>query len=144
MVNKWDLVQKETNTMKTLEAALRKKIAPFSDVPIIFSSVKEKQRVFKVIEMALEVFENKHRKVDATELNEKMLLKMEQFPHPLVRGNSLKISRIEQVPARAPTFLFFTNFPNDVRNNYRQFLENEMRKLFPFTGVPLSLIFRKK
>ena len=130
--------------MKNVEAALRKKIAPFSDVPVIFTSVKEKQRVFKVIEKALEVFENKHRRVDVAELNEKLLLKMEQFPHPTVRGNFFKISRIEQVPARVPTFLFYTNFPNDVRNNYRQFLENELRKLFPFTGVPLNLMFRKK
>ena len=97
--------------------------APFTDVPVIFTSVKEKQRVFKVLEEALEVYENKNRKVNATELNEKIKLRMEQYPHPSVRGNAFKVSRIEQVPARSPTFVFFCNFPNDVRENYRQFLE---------------------
>ena len=144
VVNKWDLVKKETNTMKSVEEAIRRKIAPFNDVPIIFTSVKEKQRVFKVLEEALEVYDNKNRKVNSTELNEKISLKMEQFPHPLVRGNPFKVARIEQVPARAPTFVFYTNFPNDVRENYRQFLENELRKIFQFTGVPIALIFRKK
>jgi len=144
VVNKWDLVKKETNTMKSVEEAIRRKIAPFNDVPIIFTSVKEKQRVFKVLEEALEVYDNKNRKVNSTELNEKISLKMEQFPHPLVRGNPFKMARIEQVPARAPTFVFYTNFPNDVRENYRQFLENELRKIFQFTGVPIALIFRKK
>src|SRR6185436_5730516 len=144
VVNKWDLVKKETNTMKGVEEAIRRKIVPFTDVPIIFTSVKEKQRVFKVLEEALEVYDNKVRKVDPSELNEKIMLKMEQFPHPLVRGNSFKVGRIEQVPARSPTFVFYTNFPNDVRENYRQFLENELRKLFKFRGVPLALIFRKK
>ncbi|HYV92855.1 MAG TPA: ribosome biogenesis GTPase Der [Chitinophagales bacterium] len=144
VVNKWDLVKKETNTMKGVEEAIRRKIAPFTDVPLIFTSVKEKQRVFKVLEEALAVYENKSRKVDSSELNEKIMLKMEQFPHPLVRGNSFKVARIEQVPARSPTFVFYTNFPNDARENYRQFLENELRKLFRFTGVPIALIFRKK
>lgn len=143
-INKWDLVKKETNTMKSLEEALRKKIAPFSDVPVIFTSVLEKQRVFKVIESAIAVFENKKRRVDENELNEKMLLRIEQQPHPMVRGSMLKVKRIEQVPARVPTFVFYTNFPNDVRNNYRQFLENELRKLFTLTGIPINLLFRKK
>ncbi len=144
VVNKWDLVKRETNTMKDMEAALRKKIAPFSDVPIIFTSVTEKQRVFKVIETALEVFENRKRRVNEEELNEKMLGRIEHHPHPPVRGNMLKVKRIEQVPARAPTFVFYTNFPNDVRNNYLHYLENELRKIFPLSGVPVNLLFRKK
>ena len=144
VVNKWDLVKKETNTMKGLEAAIRRKIAPFTDVPIIFTSVKEKQRVFQVIEAAIEVFQSKQLKVDPKGLNENLIMKMEQHPHPVVRGNMFKVSRIEQVPARVPTFVFFCNFPNDVRTNYKQYLENELRKLYHFTGVPINLIFRKK
>lgn len=144
VVNKWDLLQKETNTMKKAEEAIRKRIAPFVDLPVVFTSVKEKQRVHKVLEEALKVYENKQRKVSQEELNEKILARVEQFPHPSVRGNLFRIFRIEQVPAQVPSFVFYVNFPNDVRRTYRQFLENELRKYFEFSGVPINLMFRKK
>jgi GTP-binding protein len=143
-VNKWDLVPKETNTMKKMEEDIRRKIAPFKDVPVIFSSVKEKQRVFKVIEAALDVHDNRKRVVDDTELNEKMMRAIEQFPHPSVRGQFLKVYKITQVPATSPTFIFQVNFPNDVRTTYQQFIDNQLRGFFNFNGVPLNLFFRKK
>jgi GTP-binding protein len=143
-VNKWDLLKKETNTMKQAEEAIRERIAPFVDIPVVFTSVKEKQRVHKVIEEALKVFENMQRKVSTDDLNDKILSRAEMHPHPSVRGNLFKIFRIEQVPARVPSFVFYVNFPNDVRRTYRQFLENELRKCFDFSGVPLNLMFRKK
>ena len=143
-VNKWDLVTKETNTMKSMEEQIRNKIAPFKDVPIIFTSVKDKQRVFKVIETALQVFENKKKRANEQELNEKLKKAMEQYPHPVVRGRPLQVKSITQVPASAPTFIFLVNFPNDVRPTYKQFLENQIRPIFDFTGVPINLFFRKK
>jgi len=144
VVNKWDLVEKETNTMKRVKENIERKIAPFTDIPIIFTSVTEKQRVFKVIEEALKVFENKKRKVDQEDFSKKILAKVEQFPHPSVRGNLFRVFRIEQVTASVPTFIFYVNFPNDVRSSYRRFLENEIRKLTDFSGVPMNLFFRKK
>lgn len=143
-VNKWDLIVKETNTLKKAEESIRRRIAPFVDIPVVFVSVKEKQRVHKVIEAALKVFENKQRKTDSAVLNEKILAKVEQFPHPSIRGNLFRVFRIEQVPAQVPSFVFYVNFPNDVRTTYKQFLENELRKCFDFSGVPINLIFRKK
>ncbi|MBA2422852.1 MAG: ribosome biogenesis GTPase Der, partial [Chitinophagales bacterium] len=143
-INKWDLVKKETNTMKQMEEDIRRKIAPFRDVPIVFTSVKEKQRVFKVVEVALEVHDNRKRVVDDKELTEKMMKSIEQFPHPSVRGQFLQIKKITQVPASSPTFIFEVNFPNDVRDSYRQFLDNKLRSHFNFTGVPLNIFFRKK
>ncbi|MBA2406818.1 MAG: ribosome biogenesis GTPase Der, partial [Chitinophagales bacterium] len=143
-INKWDLVKKETNTMKQMEEDIRRKVAPFKDVPVVFTSVKEKQRVFKVVELALQVHDNRKRVVDEKELNEKMLKSIEQFPHPSVRGQFLQIKKITQVPASSPTFIFEVNFPNDVRDSYRQFLDNKLRAHFNFTGVPLNIFFRKK
>lgn len=144
VVNKWDLIEKSGNTMKVMEEAIRRKVAPFKDIPIIFTSVLEKQRVFKVVETALEVQQNRKRVVDAKELNEKMLRSIEQFPHPSIRGSFLEVKSVVQVPATTPTFIFWVNFPNDVKASYRQFLDNQLRTHFRFTGVPLNLFFRKK
>ena len=144
VVNKWDLIEKSTNTMKAMEDDIRKKVAPFKDIPIIFTSVTEKQRVFKVIETALEVQDNRKRVVEEKELNEKMLKSIAQFPHPAIRGAFLEVKSIVQVPATTPTFIFWVNFPNDVKASYRQFLDNQLRMHFKFTGVPLNLFFRKK
>ncbi len=144
VVNKWDLMKKETNTMKQFSEDISRKIAPFVDVPIIYTSVKEKQRVFKVIETALEVFENKSRIIKAELLKEEMYKVVGQFPHPSVRGIAFKFSGIEQVSGSAPTFIFYVNFPKDVKNTYKQFLENKLRALFQFQGVPLTILFRKK
>jgi GTP-binding protein len=144
VVNKWDLIEKATNTMKEMEDDIRKKVAPFKDIPIIFTSVTEKQRVFKVIETALEVQENRKRVINEKDLNEKMLKSIEQFPHPSVRGSFLEVKSVVQVPATTPTFILWVNFPNDVKASYRQFLDNQLRTHFKFTGVPLNLFFRKK
>jgi GTP-binding protein len=144
VVNKWDLVEKETNTMKKVEEEIRKKIAPFKDVPIIFASVKEKQRVFKAIESGLEVYTNMKRKVDPQKLQETITNAISQFPHPAIRGHQMLVKSVEQVPASVPTFIFYVNFPNDIRTTYRQFVENQLRANFEFTGSPINLFFRKK
>jgi len=144
LVNKWDLVEKETNTAKAYEKELKDKLAPFTDVPIIFISVKDKTRIFKSIESALEVYDNKHRKVTTSQLNEIMLKAVEAYHAPVVRGHSLKIKYITQLPTHTPSFAFFCNYPDDVKQPYKNYLENKLRENFNFKGVPLRLFFRKK
>ncbi len=144
LVNKWDLVKKETNTAKEYEAELKKKFAPFSDVPILFISAIEKTRIFKAIEIALEVFENRQRKIPTSKLNEVMLKAVQSYHPPVVRGHPLKIKFITQLPTHTPTFAFFCNYPDDVKTPYKNYLENQLRKSFNFRGVPLRLFFRKK
>ena len=144
LVNKWDLVEKETNTARDYEKELKQRFAPFSDVPILFISVTEKQRLLKSIEAALMVFENRQRKVATSKLNEVMLKAIEQFHPPVVRGNAVKIKYVTQLPTFAPTFAFFCNYPDDVKQPYQNYLENKLRENFDFTGVPVRLFFRKK
>ena len=144
LVNKWDLVEKETNTARDYEKDLKQRLAPFSDVPILFISVTEKQRLLKSIELALMVFENRQRKVTTSKLNEVMLKAIEQFHPPVVRGNAVKIKYVTQLPTYAPTFAFFCNYPDDVKQPYQNYLENKLRENFNFTGVPVRLFFRKK
>jgi len=145
LVNKWDLIEeKKTNTAKEYEATLKKKFAPFSDVPIIFISVNEKQRIFKSIEAALEVYENRRRRVATSQLNEIMLKAVEAYHPPVVRGNLIKIKYITQLPTHTPTFAFFCNYPDDVKTPYKNYLENQLREKFNFSGVPIRLFFRKK
>jgi len=144
LVNKWDLVAKETNTAKEYEKELKDRLAPFTDVPIIFISVQEKTRIFKAIEVALEVFENRLRKVPTAELNDVMLRAVEAYHAPVIRGHALKIKYITQLPTPVPSFAFFCNFPEDVKQPYKNYLENKLRESFNFTGVPVRLFFRKK
>jgi GTPase len=144
IVNKWDLIEKETNTARDYEKQLKERLEPFSDVPIIFTSVIEKQRLLKSIEMALMVFENRQRKVPTSKLNEIMLKAIEAFHPPVVRGNAIKIKYITQLPTFAPTFAFFCNYPDDIKIPYQNYLENKLRENFDFTGVPVRLFFRKK
>jgi GTP-binding protein len=144
LVNKWDLMEKETNTARDYEKDLRQRLAPFNDVPILFISVTEKQRIFKSIESALEVYENKHRKVATSKLNDVMLKAVEQYHPPVVRGNAIKIKYITQLPTHTPTFAFFCNYPDDVKTPYKNYLENKLRESFDFKGVPVRLFFRKK
>lgn len=145
LVNKWDLVEdKKTNTAKDYEKELKKRLAPFSDVPIIFISVTEKQRIFKSIEMALEVYDNRQRKIPTSQLNEVMLKAIEAYRPPVVRGNQLKIKYVTQLPTFIPSFAFFCNYPDDVKASYRNYLENQLREKFNFTGVPVRLFFRRK
>ena len=144
LVNKWDLTDKETNTARDYEKELKKRFAPFSDVPILFISVIEKQRIFKSIEAALQVFENKLRKVTTSKLNEVMQKAIESYHPPVVRGNAVKIKYVTQLPTNTPSFAFFCNYPDDIKTPYRNYLENQLRENFDFSGVPIRLFFRKK
>ena len=144
LVNKWDLVAKETNTARDYEKVVKDKLAPFTDVPILFISAVEKTRIFKAIELALEVFDNKHRKVATSKLNDIMLKSILKYQAPVVRGHVVKIKYVSQLPTRVPSFAFFTNFPEDIKVPYRNYLENQLRLNFKFTGVPIRIYFRKK
>ena len=144
LVNKWDLVEKETNTAKEYEKKLKDKFAPFSDVPILFISAKEKTRIFKAIEVALDVYENRKRRITTSELNEVMLKAVETYHAPVVRGHPIKIKYVTQLPTVVPSFAFFCNFPDDIKQPYKNYLENQLRKSFDFSGVPVRLFFRKK
>jgi len=144
LVNKWDLVEKSTNTAKEYEKQLKEKVAPFTDVPVIFISAKEKTRIFKVMEIALKVFENRKRRIATSKLNEVMLKAVEAYHAPVVRGHSVKIKYITQLPTAVPSFAFFTNYPDDIKTPYKNYLENQLRLSFDFTGVPVRIFFRKK
>ncbi len=145
LVNKWDLVEdKKTNTIKEYEKELKSRLEPFSDVPVIFISVTEKQRIFKSIETALEVYESRRRKIPTAQLNEVMQKAIEAYHPPVVRGHAIKIKYISQLPTHTPAFAFFCNFPDDVKAPYRNYLENQLREKFKFTGVPIRIYFRKK
>jgi GTP-binding protein len=144
LVNKWDLVEKATNTARDYEKELKQKLAPFTDVPIIFISVTEKQRIFQSIEAALKVYDNKLRKVMTSKLNEVMLKAIEAYHPPVVRGNAIKIKYVTQLPTYTPSFAFFCNYPDDIKTPYKNYLENKLRENFDFSGVPIRLFFRKK
>jgi GTPase len=144
LVNKWDLVEKETNTAKEYEAALKKRLAPFNDVPIIFVSAKEKTRIFKAIEVALEVYENRHQKIPTSKLNDLILKAIEAYHPPVVRGHPVKVKYITQLPTKVPSFAFFCNFPDDIKQPYKNYLENKLRENFNLTGIPIRIFFRKK
>jgi len=143
-VNKWDLLEKETNTARDYAEKVREKLAPFNDVPILFVSAVNKQRLLKLLEAAAEVYENKERKVSTNELNEVMLAAIERHHPPAHRGKIIRIKYITQIPAAIPTFLFFTNHPDHVQESYKRYLENQMRKHFDFSGTPINIFFRKK
>lgn len=144
LVNKWDLLEKETNTARDLEKEIRNKIAPFTDVPIVFISVLEKQRIFQAMDAALQVYENRNRKIKTSDLNEFMLEAIERRPPPAYRGRLIKIKFVTQLPTYYPAFAFFCNHPKHVREPYKNYLENQLRKKFNFTGVPISIFFRQK
>jgi GTP-binding protein len=144
LVNKWDLVDKETNTAKEYEEKIRKKLAPFNDVPIIFISALSKQRIFKAIDEALAVYERRGQKIKTSKLNENMLKAIEKYSPPSHRGRFVKIKYITQLPTRYPSFAFFCNYPDYIKGSYKNYLENQLRKHYDFTGVPITLHFRKK
>ena len=144
LVNKWDLKEKETNTARDYEKELKDRLAPFNDVPIIFISAKEKTRIFKSIETALEVFENRRTKIPTSQLNETMQKAIETYHPPVVRGNPVKIKYVTQLPTAVPSFAFFCNFPDDIKTPYRNYLENQLRQNFNLTGIPVRIYFRKK
>lgn len=144
LVNKWDLMEKETNTARDYEAQLKKRFAPFTDLPILFISATEKTRIFKAMELALEVYENRKQHIPTSKLNDVMLKAVEAYHAPVVRGNSVKIKYVTQLPVVVPSFAFFANYPDDIKTPYRNYLENQMRANFKFTGVPIRIFFRKK
>ncbi|MFN5736879.1 MAG: ribosome biogenesis GTPase Der, partial [Flavobacteriales bacterium] len=144
LVNKWDLVEKDQSTMKAFEDQLRKQLAPFNDVPIIFTSTITKQRIHKAVETVMEVFANRTKKIPTSKLNEVMLEIINDNPPPSVKGKYVKIKFVQQLPTHAPAFAFFCNLPQYINDSYARFLENRMREHFNFTGVPLKLFFRKK
>ncbi len=145
LVNKWDLIEnKETNTARDFENELKERIAPFTDVPIITVSVLEKQRIFKAVEAAMEVFENRSRKIKTSQLNDLMLPSIERYPPPSHRGKFIKIKFITQLPLPYPAFAFFCNYPKHIKPSYKNYLENQLRMHFKFTGVPVSIFFREK
>jgi len=144
LVNKWDAVQKETNTARDYEKLLKQKLAPFKDVPILFISATEKLRILQAMEMALKVYENRRQKISTSVLNEVMLKAVEAYHAPVVRGNAVKIKYVTQLPTVVPSFAFFCNYPDDIKTPYRNYLENQMREKFNLTGVPIRIFFRKK
>jgi len=144
VINKWDLIEKETNTMAAFENVIRQRIAPFTDVPIIFASALKKQRIHQILETAARVFENKGRRIATSRLNEVMLPLIENFPPPATKGKYIKIKYTTQLPTPSPSFVFFCNLPQYVKEPYKRFLENKLRSNFDFHGVPIQIFMRKK
>ncbi len=144
LVNKWDLIAKETNTAKDYEALIREKIPHLSFVPILFISVLDKQRIQKSIEKAIEVFENKQQKLSTSVLNKEILPEIERTPPPSHRGKYIRIKYITQLPTFKPVFAFFANHPKHVKDAYARYLENQIRKKFNFEGVPIKIVFKEK
>lgn len=144
LVNKWDLIEKTTNSAREFEKVIRDRIAPFNDVPIIFTSALTKQRIHKVLEDSIAVYENRGRKVATSELNEVMGKVIEDYPPPAVKGKYVRIKYITQLPGKTPSFAFFCNLPQYVKESYKRYLENKLRESFNFTGTPIRIFMRKK
>ena len=144
LVNKWDLIEKDHKTSKESEQLIREAIAPFQDVPIIFTSVINKQRIFKAMETALQVYENRTRKIATSKLNEALLPIIEATPPPSSKGKYIRIKYVTQLPTHYPSFAFFCNLPQYVKESYQRFIENKIREKWDFSGVPLRIYFRKK
>jgi GTP-binding protein len=144
MVNKWDLIPKDTKTADKFKKEIMETLAPIDYLPIIFASALEKQRIFQVVEKAVEVYDNKTKKIPTSKLNDTILAEIQRQPPPSVKGKHINIKYITQVNARFPSFVFFCNLPQYIQPSYERFLENKLREYFDFEGVPLRLIFRKK
>ncbi|MBX7242317.1 MAG: ribosome biogenesis GTPase Der [Bacteroidia bacterium] len=144
VVNKWDLVEKETNTARDFEKQIKERLKPFDDVPVIFTSTISKQRLLRVLEIAEKVYQNKEKKISTSELNEVMLAAIAKHHPPAERGRIIRIKYVTQIPAGVPTFLFFCNHPKYIVESYKRYLENQLRDSFDFTGVPINIFFREK
>ena len=144
LVNKWDLVEKDNRTTKEMETYIRKQIEPFTDVPIVFISALTKQRIFKAIETAVEVYKNRSKKIKTRELNDVLLTIIQSYPPPAYKGKYVKIKFITQLPTPQPQFAFFCNLPQYIKDPYKRFLENKLREHFNFHGVPITVYMRKK
>jgi GTP-binding protein len=144
LVNKWDLMEKETNTAKAFKEMIQARIAPFTDIPVIFISVLTKQRIFKAVEEAVAVYERRAQRITTSKLNELMLPIIEAYPPPALKGKLVRIKFCTQLPTKSPAFAFFANLPQYVKDPYKRFLENKLRENFNFTGVPIEIYMRKK
>lgn len=144
VVNKWDLIEKETKTHLQFENFIKDKIAPFTDVPIVFTSVPKKQRIFKALELGAEVYNNQKLNITTSKLNELLLPIIESNPPPALKGKFVKIKYVTQLKTKFPAFVFFCNMPQYVKEPYKRFIENQLRKQFNFSGVPIQIYFRKK
>ncbi len=144
VVNKWDLVEKETNTARDFEKQVKERLKPFDDVPVVFTSTISKQRLLRVMEIAEKVYQNKEKKISTSELNEVMLAAIAKHHPPAERGRIIRIKYVTQIPAGVPTFLFFCNHPKYIVESYKRYLENQLRDSFDFTGVPINIFFREK
>ncbi len=144
LINKWDLIEKETRTAEAFTTTIEEKLGPLNYIPVIFISVLKKQRIFKVIEGALQIYENRKRKVSTSELNKVMLPVIERTPPPAFKGKYIKVKYITQLPTQSPTFAFFTNHPKYIKAPYERFLINTIRTNFDFSGVPIKVVFRNK
>ena len=144
LVNKWDLVEKDTNAAKAFEAQIREEIAPFTYVPILLISSLTKQRIYKAVETAVEVYKNRSRRIPTKEFNNQMLPIIEKYPPPAYKGKYVKIKFCTQLPTAYPQFAFFCNLPQYVKDPYRRFLENKLRTMYDFNGIPIQIFFRKK
>ncbi|MBT3382632.1 MAG: ribosome biogenesis GTPase Der [Prolixibacteraceae bacterium] len=144
LVNKWDLIEKDTHSTKKFMEDIRDRIAPFTDVPVLFVSALTKQRVHKALETAIEVFENRKQRIKTSELNEVLLEAIEKYPPPSVKGKYIKIKYVTQLPSQTPSIALFANLPQYVKEPYRRYIENQIRDNFNFTGVPIQVYFRQK
>jgi len=144
LVNKWDLIEKKTNTAREMEAQIIRKLAPFTNVPVLFISATEKTRVFKAIEKVMEVYENRKRRIPTAKLNEFFQEVIERIPPPSYKGRNVNIKYVTQLPGTYPAFAFFCNSPQYLRPEYKQFLENRLREKFNFEGIPIAMYFKKK
>jgi GTP-binding protein len=144
LVNKWDLVEKDTQSTKNFEDELRSRTAPFTDYPVLFISAKTRQRIHNVLELIMKVYENRRRKIPTSQLNEVMLPFIESTPPPALKGKHIRIKYITQLPSAYPTFAYFCNFPQYIKDPYRRFIENRMRENFELSGAPVKIYFRKK
>ncbi|MGW8315801.1 MAG: ribosome biogenesis GTPase Der [Bacteroidales bacterium] len=144
LVNKWDLVDKTTTTMKQMEAQIRNRLQPFDDVPVLFVSALTRQRIHKALELAIGVYENRRKRIPTSRLNEVMQQAIQEYHPPAVKGKFIRIKYVTQLPTHAPSFAFYCNLPQYVREPYKRYLENQLRKYFDFTGVPIRIFMRKK
>jgi len=144
LVNKWDLVEKDTRTMKQFEEQIRKKLEPFVDVPLLFISALTRQRILKALETALEIYTNRRQRIPTSRLNEVMQKAIEEHHPPAVKGKYVRIKYVTQLPTHAPAFAFYCNLPQYVREPYKRYLENQIRRNFNFSGVPIRIFMRKK
>ena len=144
LVNKWDLINKETGSIKEFEEQIKKQISPFTDVPILFVSVKDKQRLLKGLEMAIKIHENRSQKISTSKLNNDILPFIKKYPPPATKGKYIRIKYCTMLPTQTPTFAFFANLPQYIKEPYKRYLENKIRETYNFSGIPIQIYFRKK